>query len=101
MVDLEVHGDKEIITALSAVADRIPDTHLVAADLADLMRHYVHVITGYLKSTIGNKDNYAYATADYAADEALRGGAHAYEMQAIEAAKVDGYADWIVEPYEP
>jgi hypothetical protein len=98
-LEIKVYRVKEIQKALQDVIKNIKDYELVTKPLADLMRDYVHVDTGYLKSTIYHDGPIAGADAPYAGYEDDRGGSHAYGAQAIEAFGLEAYADIVVRPF--
>ncbi len=95
MAKIKITGDKALSRSFDAMRDHIKNTEPVAKALAQYMRQYVHVRTGYLRSTIYHRPNLAGAKSDYAGYEAERGGSHAYDLQAIESTKLDLYADRI------
>lgn len=92
-------GDKDIIIALENIRKRIDDPEEAAAPLADLMRKFAHVRTGYLRDSIYHEGNFAVASAPYAEYEAKRGGAHDFASRAVKAWSIERYADRIVEPF--
>lgn len=60
-----------------------------ARELAMFMRRFVHIHTGFLKSTIYSYGDKAGATAVYAGYEAARGGSHDFVERAIMALDID------------
>lgn len=96
-----VIGANELAADFEKVRRLIEDEpELITRQLADSMRKFVHVQTGYLKSTIYHKGLVAGADAGYAGYEADRGGAHDYAERAIEDFDLDRYADKVTEPLE-
>lgn len=96
---VKVTGVDEIHEALVEVVRRLHDKTLITSRLETGMRRHVHVITGYLKSTIYHDRMVAGADADYAGDEADKGGSHDYGQRAINAFPVEEYFDEIVEAF--
>lgn len=73
---------------LEKIIERIkPD--VFAAQLAELMQRFVHVRTGFLRSTIYHYGDRAGASAAYAEYEANRGGEHDFATRAIDALDID------------
>jgi hypothetical protein len=83
---------------LQKVIENIGDVEIITAELDALMKKFVHVDTGYLKSTIYHKGNVAGADAPYAGDEEERGGEHAFATRAIEAFNLKDFADGVWAP---
>lgn len=75
------------------------DPELITAQLDESMRRFVHVKTGYLKSTIYHKGLVAGADAPYAGYEADKGDDHDFAQQAIDDFDMERYADKLVEPF--
>ena len=96
---IRVIGLKELQEALAKIKANIDNVEIITRPLADLMRDYVHVDTGYLQSTIFYSGNVAGASAPYAGYEADRGGDHDYAELAVEAFDIEAYADYVVEPF--
>lgn len=92
-------GGEDVIVALEKMRRRMDDPEEASQPLADLMRRYVHVDTGYLKSTIYHEGLEAVATAPYAAYEARRGGTHDFATRAAEAFNINRYADRVVRDF--
>ena len=88
----EVIGDME---RLRQNVQNLPDH--VAEMLSEEMTQVVHVVTGYLRSTIYERKNIAGATAFYAGMEADRGGEHDFPGRAIEALDEDKILEWLME----
>ncbi len=98
-MSITVHGVTELNQALRGIAANIKNPDLVTIPLERSMTKFVHVDTGYLKSTIYRKAWEAGADAPYAGYEADRGGEHDYAEQAIEDFDIDAYLDSIVEVF--
>lgn len=96
---IKITGHKHVIQGLDQILDNIEDPEIITEDLAEGMRKYVHVQTGYLKSTIYYKHNVAGADAPYAGHEAARGGEHNFPQKAIDAFDINKYADNIVKDW--
>lgn len=94
-----ISGDKDLIVALEGIRKRIDDPEEAAAPLADLMRKFAHVRTGYLKNSIYHEGAFAVASAPYAQYEADRGASHDFAGQAVQGWSIERYADKIVEPF--
>jgi hypothetical protein len=94
-----VIGADELHKALVEMIKRTGDKSLITSRLEMDMRHFAHIITGYMKSTIYHNRMIAGADAYYAGFEADRGGSHDYAQRAINAFPVDKYFDEIVEPF--
>ena len=95
-----VIGADELGTDLGTMRRLIEeDPELITSQLDESMHKFVHVITGYLKSTIYHKGLVAGADAGYAGYEADRGGEHDFAELAIEDFDIERYADKIVEPF--
>src|SRR3990172_153091 len=75
------------------------DPELITGQLDESMSKFVHIVTGYLKSTIYHKGLIAGADAPYAGYEADRGGDHDFAQQAIDDFDMDRYADRVTEPF--
>lgn len=85
---IDVLGALAWTNALEKIIERIQPA-IFAKKLADLMQRYVHVKTGYLRSTIYYYGDKAGATAPYAGYEAERGGSHDFVSRAIDALDID------------
>jgi hypothetical protein len=96
---VKIIGLTELRADFQKIIDNIDDIEIITRDLADLMRDYVHVDTGYLQSTIYYSGNVAGASAEYAGHEADRGGDHDYATGAIMALDIEKYADYVVRPF--
>jgi hypothetical protein len=97
--NLRIIGARELAGDIEQMRDLIPQQEPNTKQLAALMTKYVHVKTGFLRSTIYHKHNIAGATAPYAGYEADRGGEHDFAARAIKAFNLDSYADRITEPF--
>lgn len=91
-------GFDELDRDLRRVIQNIGDIEIITKQLDALMKKFVHVESGYLKSTIYYRKNVAGADAPYAGTEEERGGEHAYATRAIEAFNLKQYADKVWEP---
>lgn len=98
-MSVKVIGADEIVSAFNEILENLNDGELVTTALASSMSDYVHVQSGYLKSTIYYSDWEAGATAPYAGFEADRGGSHAFDEKAIQSFDFERYADKIVEAF--
>jgi hypothetical protein len=96
---ITITGDKDIIIALEGIRRRTLDPEEAAAPLAESMRRYAHVMTGYLRDSIYHEGNFAVASAPYAEYEADRGGDHDFAGQAVDDFNMERFADRIVEPF--
>lgn len=96
---LRIFGLPPIITGLKNVSEALEDTSLITEDLAEGMRRYAHVATGYLRSTVYHEEAIAGASAPYAGFEADRGGEHDFAQKAVDAFKIDEYADMLVKEF--
>jgi hypothetical protein len=96
---VRIIGADELHRALVEMIQRTGDKSLITSRLETDMRHFAHIITGYMKSTIYHNRMIAGADAYYAGYEADRGGSHDYAQRAINAFPVDKYHDKIVEPF--
>ena len=96
---VRVIGLRELQDDLVEMARRVEDLDIVYRQLASLMVDYVHVKSGFLKSSIGYNSQGAFASAPYASIEDERGGSHAFSIRAIDSFKEDEYLDRIVEPF--
>lgn len=92
-------GLEDLVRDISEMQRLMENPERVTKRLAASMRKFVHVRTGFLKSTIYHKGNVAGAKAPYAGIEEERGGPHAYATRAIKDFNMDRYADEIVEPF--
>jgi hypothetical protein len=95
----KIIGLKELLQDLDEIGERLDDVEIITKGLAEGMRKFVHIDTGYLKTTIYHKSNIAGAKAPYAGFEADRYGDHDYPGQAIDAWNEGKYLDWVVEPF--
>lgn len=94
-----VIGANELADDFEKVRRLIEDEpELITRQLDDSMRTFVHVQSGYLKSTIYHKRLEAGASAGYAGYEADRGGAHDFAERAIDDFDIEQYADQVTEP---
>lgn len=98
-MSITTHGLPELNKALAEIARNIKKPDLVTIPLERSMTKFVHVDSGYLKSTIYHKAWIAGADAPYAGVEADRGGEHDYAERAIEDFDIDAYLDSLVEPF--
>jgi hypothetical protein len=96
---VRIIGLNELNKAFTEIKANIENVEIVTSALADLMRQYVHVISGDLQASVGYQESIAYADTVYAGIEEERGGSHAYGTQAIESFDVESYADKVVEPF--
>lgn len=96
---VKIIGLSEIQEALAQIKANIEAVEIVTRSLADLMRDYAHIDTGYLQSTIDYSGNVAFAETDYAGTEADRGGDHDYAQGAIDNFDMEGFADEVTEPF--
>jgi hypothetical protein len=96
---IKIIGLPGLTEALKKIIENIGDVEIITKPLADLMRDYVHVDTGYLKSTIYHDGPVAGASAPYAGYETERGGSHDFASQAMEAFDISAYADAVVKPF--
>lgn len=96
---ITTHGLPELNKALAEIARNIKKPDLVTIPLVRSMTKFVHVDTGYLKSTIYRKTWIAGADAPYAGYEADRSGEHDYAERAIEDFDIDAYLDSLVDPF--
>jgi len=97
---VHVVGAAELGADLEKMRRLIAETpELITGQLDTSMNKFVHVITGYLKSTIYHKGLIAGADAPYAGYEADRGGDHDFAQQAIDDFDMDRYADRVTEPF--
>lgn len=94
-----VIGNDKLSKDLDKVFTNIKDTKEIAKELDSLMNDYVHVLTGYLKSSIYHKTNVAGAKAPYAGFEEERGESHEYATKAIDAFDVNKYIDRVISPF--
>lgn len=93
---MRVIGLKELEKALASIDERLADLELITRDLANNMRKFVHVETGYLRSTIWHKGAEAGADAPYAGYEEER---HEYALDAIENFDVEKYLKEVTEEF--
>jgi hypothetical protein len=98
-MSLRIISLEELQEALAKIRANLENVEISGRPLADLMRDYVHVDTGYLQSSIYYSGNVVGASAPYAGDEADRGGDHDYAELAIQAFDIEAYADTVVEPF--
>ncbi len=96
---IRIIGLPRLITGLENIAEALEDVGLITEDLAEGMRRYAHVATGFMKSTIYHDEATAGASAPYAGFEAARGGEHDFAQKAIDAFKIDKYADEVVKEF--
>jgi hypothetical protein len=102
-----VIGLDECMEALGDVANLIEDIpDIVPIMLEEDMLKFVHILNGYLSSTIYHKHGFAGASAPYAGYEADRGDklaggrtGHDFAQRAIDAFDVEKLADRIVDPF--
>ena len=92
---VEVKGLDSLLRELDDLRVKITDLKPITAELARLMTVYVHVRSGYLRSTISHEAGRAIAMAGYAEVEEERGGEHAFAAKATEAFDPEKYADHI------
>lgn len=95
----KVIGLTPLIADLQTTHRLLKDPELVTRPLARAMVTYVHVHTGYLRSTIFHKGNVAGALAPYAGIEEDRGGDHAFASRAIKNFNEGAYLDLVLEPF--
>jgi len=93
---ITIIGGQDVIVELGNMRKRISDPEEISAPLAENMRRVVHVITGYLKSTIYHEGLVAAATAHYAAYEARRGGDHDFATRAVKLFDMQRFGDRII-----
>lgn len=96
---VRVIGLDELQKAFADIVKNLENVEIVTKPLAEGMRQYVHVDSGYLLSTIDYSGNVAFADASYAGAEADRGGDHDYAEASIEGFDIEEYANSIVEPF--
>lgn len=95
-----VLGLNKLRSELMEVIKQLDDIEVVTKELDIQMNKVVHIVTGYLKSTIYHKGNVAGADAPYAGYEEGRGGSHAYATRAIEALDIEKFADHVWRPLD-
>lgn len=96
---VRIIGLPELHGAMEKMLQNMNDTKIITRELEDEMRRHVHVITGYLKSSIYHKELVAGADSPYAGYEADRGGEHDYAEKAIQSFDIDKYVKHIVKPF--
>lgn len=94
--EITIIGGQDVVVELGNMRRRIADPEEISAPLAENMRKVVHVITGYLKSTIYHEGLVAAATAHYAAYEARRGGSHDFATRAAKMFDMNRYGDRMI-----
>ena len=95
MPKMTITGDKQLKRELDQLSKNIENIKFATEILERDMVRFVHIDTGFLKSTIFSDDEVAGATAGYAGVEADRGGEHDYAQLAIDAFNMEEYADKI------
>jgi hypothetical protein len=99
LLTVKIIGLVEMRADFAEIIKNIGDVEIITKELADLMSQYVHVDTGYLRSSIYYAGNSAGASAEYAGFEDDRGGSHAYGTRAAEDIDIEKWADYVVRPF--
>lgn len=97
-LSISIHGLEDVTGDMERLRQNVKDMPDHVADvLGENMTDVVHVVTGYLRSTIYNRKNVAGATAFYAGVEADRGGEHDFPARAVAALNPEDLAAWVME----